>query len=236
MCTVTFIPKSQNGFILTSNRDEAPGRATFPPNFYIEDGIRLLYPRDAVANGTWIGISEKKRAISLMNGGFEPHKRQSYYRKSRGIVVKEFLVVQNLDTLLSTYNFLDIEPFTAVIVDWLEEINLTTLVWDGNEIHKVKEPITSKIWSSSPLYPRDIRLKREQWFSEFLIENENPTNEKILHFHKNAGEGNPDTNLIMDRGFVRTKSITQIIKDAGLKMRYEDLQSGESCISLFQDL
>ncbi len=34
MCTVTFIPESVSGFILTSNRDEAPNRSTVPPKIY----------------------------------------------------------------------------------------------------------------------------------------------------------------------------------------------------------
>ena len=91
MCTVTFISKSDSDFILTSNRDEAPGRDTFPPEIYLEEGVRLLYPKDAVASGTWIGVSERKRAITLMNGGFVAHDRKSFYRKSRGVVVKDFL-------------------------------------------------------------------------------------------------------------------------------------------------
>lgn len=33
MCTVTFYP-TQNGFVLTSSRDEQKQRATFPPQFY----------------------------------------------------------------------------------------------------------------------------------------------------------------------------------------------------------
>ena len=56
MCTITFIPKSNNDFILTSNRDEAPGRETFPPEIYEEEGVKLLYPKDALAGGTWIGL------------------------------------------------------------------------------------------------------------------------------------------------------------------------------------
>src|SRR5690554_7226187 len=83
MCTVTFIPKTKGDFILTSNRDEAPGRKTFAPEIYQEEGVQLMYPKDAVAGGTWIGLSGKKRAVSLMNGGFVSHIRKPYYRKSR---------------------------------------------------------------------------------------------------------------------------------------------------------
>lgn len=234
MCTVTFIPKPNNGFILTSNRDEAPGRDTLTPKIYREEDVLLLYPKDAVAGGTWIGISERKRAVSLMNGGFKAHKRKSHYRKSRGVVVKDFLITEDLNSLLAEYNFIGIEPFTAVVVEWIKEIELFTLVWDGEKLHSIKEPLVPKIWSSSPLYPENLKLKREKWFSGFLTENENVLYEEILHFHKTAGEGNRESDLIIDRGFVKTKSITQIVKKGdGVEMSYEDLQTGGLSKSVF---
>ena len=234
MCTVSFISKSNSDFIFTSNRDEAPGRDTFPPKIYEEEGVRLLYPKDAVAGGTWIGVSERKRAVSLMNGGFVPHKRKSYYRRSRGLVVKDFLVSEDLRSELTAYDFQEIEPFTAVVVEWIKEIELFTLVWDGETLHIIKEPLVPKIWSSSPLYPKNSRSKREQWFSGFLSGMGNVLSEDILRFHKTAGEGDPKTNLIMDRGFVKTKSITQIIKTGGVvEMHYEDLQTGMASQSVF---
>jgi len=55
-----------------------------------------------------------------------------------------------------------------------------------------------------------------------------PSEEELLKFHKTAGEDDLNSNLIMDRGFVKTKSITQISKKEGIiKMCYEDLQSGK---------
>src|SRR5690554_1374669 len=235
MCTVTFIPKPNNGFILTSNRDEAPGRDTLTPKIYREEDVLLLYPKDAVAGGTWIGISEKKRAVSLMNGGFKAHIRKSHYRKSRGIVVKDFLIADDLTSLLTSYNFDGIEPFTAVVVEWTNNVELFTLVWDGENLHTIKEANVPKIWSSSPLYPETIKLEREQWFSVFLSENENVLSKEILRFHKTAGEGNLENGLIMDRGFVKTKSITQIVKNGDrLEMRYEDFQLEEPSTLVFE--
>jgi len=45
-------------------------------------------------------------------------------------------------------------------------------------------------------------------------------------FHKTAGDTNLESRLVMDRGFVKTKSITQVVYNDNneLKMRYEDLQ------------
>ncbi|PHR14903.1 MAG: hypothetical protein COA40_01670 [Aequorivita sp.] len=227
MCTITFIPKSNTDFILTSNRDEAPGRETFPPKIYEEDGVKLLYPKDAVAGGTWIGVSGKKRIICLMNGGFVAHERKPFYAKSRGVVVKDFLKTDDFQKEIEAYDFNDIEPFTAVLVSWISEIQLFQLVWDGIEYHFSQRPLAPTIWSSSPLYPLALKNKREMWFSDFILKSGIPTKNKILHFHKNGGEGDKSSDLIIDRGFIKTKSITQISKQNEIvEMRYEDLQTG----------
>ena len=95
MCTVTFIAKGNDDFILTSNRDELPERSTLSLQEYTEDNVKLIYPKDKVAGGTWIGLSEKNRLINLLNGAFEPHKRKSTYKMSRGVVVKKLLVAED---------------------------------------------------------------------------------------------------------------------------------------------
>ncbi|MFD2433530.1 NRDE family protein [Mesonia maritima] len=83
MCTITFIPllKEEKGFVVTSNRDESANRKTLPPKVVEEKGVKLLYPKDEVAGGTWIGASGKKRLICLMNGAFKPHQRKSLTRQ-----------------------------------------------------------------------------------------------------------------------------------------------------------
>lgn len=228
MCTITFVPKPNNDFILTSNRDEAPGRETFPPKIYEEEGVQLLYPKDAVASGTWIGASERKRIVCLMNGGFVAHVRKPFYRKSRGLVVKDLLKTEDLKKEIENYDFTDIEPFTAILVEWKTELKLFQLVWDGTDYHFSEKPLAPHIWSSSPLYSENLKNKREQWFSMFLLQTVKPNGKELFHFHKTAGEGDLNSNLIMDRGFVKTKSITQIRKDkAAIVMRYEDLQKQE---------
>lgn len=91
MCTVTYLPLGNNNFILTSNRDETPLRKTVLPKEYLENGVELTYPKDLLAGGTWIGLSEKKRLVCLLNGGFETHERKTPYKMSRGVLVKKIL-------------------------------------------------------------------------------------------------------------------------------------------------
>ena len=231
MCTITFLPQSEEAFILTSNRDEAPARKTLPPAVYTESGVELLYPKDAVAGGTWIGSSEKKRVVSIMNGGFIAHKRKKSYRKSRGLVVKDLLIADDVVVEINNYNFENIEPFTVIIVDWNQKLRLFQLVWDGKKTHFSLQKIQPAIWSSSPLYPSALKARREQWFLKFLDQYPEPGLKQILQFHKNGGEGDPFSNLVMDRGFVKTKSITQVIKNNnGIEMQYIDLETNEMVI------
>ena len=223
MCTVTIIPKGENNFILTSNRDEAPNRISLAPDFYTVEGVNLLFPKDEVAGGTWIGVSDKNRMVCVLNGAFVSHERQSKYRLSRGVVAKDFMIADAIEKTLETYNLIDIEPFILVVVDWNISLAFYELVWDGTEKHITKLPNAPKIWSSSTLYSKGMKAERLQWFNAFKIENELNTS-SLLEFHKTAGNDNMNYGVVMDLGFVKTTSITQVDKVGDVvNMRFESL-------------
>jgi uncharacterized protein with NRDE domain len=223
MCTVTIIPKGKNDFVLTSNRDEAPNRISLAPEVYVINGTKLLFPKDKLSGGTWIGISEKNRLVCVLNGGFELHKRKASYRLSRGVVAKDFLVSENIIDTVNAYNLDNIEPFTMVIADWNMSLKFYELVWDGNKKIFSELSLEPKIWSSSTLYNQTMKTERKQWFETF--KNECVLNSQtLLQFHKTTGKNNVDYGVVMDRGFVKTTSITQVEKTGdSIKMIYENL-------------
>lgn len=223
MCTVTFIPKRNNNFILTTNRDEAPSRKSLPPDFYDVDGVRALFPKDRVSGGTWIGISDKSRLICILNGGSIRHVRKSHYRKSRGLVAKEFLACDSVSALIKNYDFSGIEPFTMILVEWSEGLNLVEFILneDHHECHQL--PLVPKIWSSTTLYTESMIRERQKWFDHFVSQHQLNA-EGLLNFHKNSGKGNLDFGVVMDRGFVKTTSRTQVEKMFEVvDMRYKNL-------------
>jgi len=227
MCTVTYIPKKNNTFILTSNRDEASGRTTLAPDFYDVDGTKMLFPKDAVAGGTWIGVSEKSRMICLLNGGFENHERQERYAMSRGIVVKELLKATDLSKAIEDFKYEGIEPFTIVAIDWSSDLKATELVWDGSKAHITVLANEPKIWSSSTLYDATMKEKRRNWFTTFE-ESTDWSKESLFDFHTKAGEGDPNIDLQMNRGLLKTVSVTQVEKEGDTcVMTYNDLQKEE---------
>ena len=231
MCTVTYLPLGNDNFILTSNRDETPLRNTIPPQEYIEKGVALTYPKDELAGGTWIGLSAEKRLVCLLNGGFEIHQRKGFYKMSRGIMVKNILSATDSLAFINAFNFIDIEPFTLVLVVWETQLEAFELVWDGTKKHFNKLPQEPRIWSSSTLYTQEMKEVRKEWFAEFLKENTEFTQEEIVKFHKIETLGTPETSLKMKRSFVETVSITSIIKTASaIKMKYIDFVSRSKAV------
>lgn len=223
MCTVTYLPLKNEGFILTSNRDESPMRKTIPPQKYIENGVELIYPKDELAGGTWIGTSKKQRLVCLLNGGFEKHQRNSYYRMSRGVVVKNILSVDQPVDYIEGFDFDNIEPFTLILVDWSNGLSAYELVWDGERKHFQQLPQEPKIWSSSTLYTAEMKSERHAWFQDWLKEHQEFYQQEIVKFHQSTDKGTEGTTLKMKRPFVETVSVTSVIKKDETRLQYKDL-------------
>lgn len=227
MCTVTYLPQGQDGFIFTSNRDEAPHRS---PQFISRvevAGQELAYPRDESAGGAWIAMSGSGRLACILNGAFEKHERRPPYRRSRGLMALDFFEFPSAGAFIHEYAFHGMEPFTMLIY---EKGSLLELRWDEQQQHiRTLDTAQPYIWSSAPLYPRDIREKREQWFSGWLDENPGFGQDDILRFHHTAGEGDPWNDVVMNRdNIVRTVSVTSILKTGHwMEMKYHDLLSGQ---------
>lgn len=228
MCTVTYLPIGNNQFILTSNRDESPMRKTIAPKKYDEQGVALVYPKDELAGGTWIGLSEKNRLVCLLNGGFEIHERKGPYAMSRGLIVRKILSAENSVTCIENFIFDNIEPFTLVLVDWKNSLATYELVWDGVTKHFTELAQAPKIWSSSTLYTSEMKASRRSWFADWLSENKTFQQQEIINFQTSTNKGTPETSLKMKRNFVETVSITSVKKEEDICLIYNDLLKGKT--------
>lgn len=222
MCTLTYIPLN-NGYIFTHNRDERMDR---PTSRDIQQKVlkdqTVFYPKDLEANGSWIAYSDKNVAACLLNGGDRSYKRKSSYRKSRGLVVLESFEYGSPKEFYDNYDFSDIETFTLIIKSG---DSLSAIVQDEDgTAFKELNPKRPGIWSSTTLYTKSVRDKREQWFANWLKADPDFAPDAIKSFHQSAGEGDGENDLVMSRwGILKTVSISQIAnfsKDS--KMRYWD--------------
>ncbi|WP_224484553.1 NRDE family protein [Robertkochia aurantiaca] len=205
MCTVSYIPVG-NGYIFTSNRDEAPGRKTLEPRYRkLDNGHSFYGPVDGEKMGSWIAKDDRGRLVCLLNGGFEFHKHDPPYRRSRGLILTDALSHEDFVSFIQEVELQGVEPFTLILLDEL----LQVLVWDGENRHHIfLDKNRPHLWSSATLYSSAEHQKKLSRFERFL-ESEDITAETVLDLHGL----NQVNNFILDLGFVKTVSITQVIHD-----------------------
>ena len=239
MCTVSYLPLPNGGFLLTSSRDETTTRpaAVFPA--VKRSGHQPVYfPQDPQSSGTWIAASAR-RTVCLLNGAFESHTPTPSYRHSRGLVVLSLFADISLCEWAKSYNFDNLEPFTLVIIDsknyartGSQQVGkLVEIRWDGSNVYTdYLDPETPRIWSSATLYPQPVRAQRQQWFANWL--RKQPTGaftmESIRAFHKQAGAGDAVNGVLMNRGHgLQTVSLTTVWQHRErTSMYYEDFLTG----------
>jgi hypothetical protein len=223
MCTVTYIPQTDGNFILSSNRDENAARSPQNLTQTTERGVRLIFPRDTAAGGTWIVASEDCRVVCLLNGAFVKHHHQPPYKRSRGTMVLDFFSFHTAPAFFERYDFEGMEPFTLIVVD---KGALYELKWDEQQAHvRYLDAAGRFIWSSVTLYPPEIQEKRNGWFKDWLDGRQDFGLEAIQHFHRTGGEGDTWNGFIMNRhNRVQTVSLTNVVKKTDtIEMIYNDL-------------
>jgi uncharacterized protein with NRDE domain len=230
MCTVSFIPVG-NKFYITSNRDEKLTRKTaLAPAVHEYDGVKILFPKDADAGGTWIAVKENGDAAVILNGAFISHVPDLPYRRSRGLILLDLLAHEKPAAAFSKIGLDEIEPFTVIVY---ENKSLFEFRWDGNEKYgKRLSNHQSYIWSSATLYDGLTVKKREQWFKDFLLKNNIPSQQTIMNFHRFTGDGDAANDLLMSRdGLYNTVSITSIeLNETKTKMQYLDIRQNKASL------
>ena len=228
MCTVSYIPLSEN-IIITSNRDEQHGRppAMVPAVYSLSTG-KLLFPKDVHAGGTWFAVHENRQAIVLLNGAKERHESSGPYRMSRGLVLLDMVDHPAPMERFSEINLDRIEPFTAIV--W-SDTKLFECRWDGSgKESRQMDSTIPHIWSSATLYDEKASAKRRQWFSQWLGENPAPSQDDVLDFHHYNGHGDHHDGILMNRnGLVYTVSVSSIQLSASTAIfKYLDVQNHRS--------
>ncbi len=229
MCTLTYIPKPDGSYLLTSNRDETPLRAATGLERQRIGEREILFPKDAGAGGTWLALSSSGQAVCLINGAYKRHRRKPPYRRSRGLMVLDFFEYDETPEFIDDYPFLGMEPFTMVVRD---QDQLWDLRWNGQKLHvHTKDPRQYAIWASPVLYDLTYRKKRQHWLADWLEQRPQPTRGSMLHFHLKAGEGDPHNDLVMNRhNLVRTVSIASVVNDGNrFDLSYLDLLKHKDC-------
>ncbi|MBP9739897.1 MAG: NRDE family protein [Chitinophagaceae bacterium] len=222
MCTVSFIP-TNNGAIITSNRDEKSLRQTaLPPQKFKYEDRQLHYPIDGNSNGTWFIVSNDGTVGVLLNGANKPHIVKEKYSMSRGTILPTIFKQKNVIHALQNFNLTGVENCTILIY---QHKKLVEFKWNGEELF-IQELNTQAphIYSSVTLYNKEMIVQREHWFNEWLLQNVQPSQENIIHFHSSAGNGNKEFGLQMNRNnTMLTVSVTSaLIEENTATLYYND--------------
>lgn len=232
MCVLTYVPVAENGFIVTSNRDENIARPKAKPPKKIKiNGIEVFCPVDPISKGTWIATSTCYTMV-LLNGGYKKHEVKPSYRQSRGQVILEFTKWNDPETFLNNFDFNGMEPFTLVLFKNENRQEITEIKWCSGEkyiTHLSGElPL---IWSSATLYDQQAMDKRQSWFMDHLSKNlMEISSEIILDFHNTGGKQDLENSIKLKRkNGIETVCITQIeIYPTAKFLFYNDLENNTS--------
>jgi succinate dehydrogenase flavin-adding protein (antitoxin of CptAB toxin-antitoxin module) len=236
MCTVSFVC-SNDKIIITSNRDEKVIRpSAIPPQNYTINGKDIFFPKDPKAGGTWFAADTEGTVLVLLNGADEKHQVQLPYRKSRGLIVLDIISSPSPKYFWDELDLDNIEPFTLVL---FQDKQLFQLRWNGNQKATVSLDTTKKhIWSSSTLYPKEIRENRSKWFYTFLDVNPEISETEMLHFHRYTEEKNQENGLVINRNEeMKTLSITQsVIENGNVTILHCDLITEQDFTTSFSTI
>ncbi len=234
MCTLSFV-FSNGKAIITHNRDEKTARLpAIAPRKYTVNNTTVFFPKDQEAGGTWFAVAENGTVAVLLNGADQKHIQKPNYRKSRGIIVLDIISSNSPIDFWTIINLENIEPFTLIV---FQNNKLYQLRWNEVEKSTINLDVNLKhIWSSSTLYPKDIREKRAQWFDDFVTNKEIITATDLYNFHQNTEIDNTENGLVINRNDkLKTLSITQVVIEKNeVSMFYFDLIEDKKDVTNFQ--
>lgn len=232
MCTVSFV-RAHDQVIITSNRDEQSIRPALVPQTYMVNQKKLCFPKDPKAGGTWFAIDENANVLVLLNGAAEKHQWNPPYRRSRGLIALDLLGSDSAIATWNTINLDQIEPHTMVLY---QDQKLYQLRWNGTEKETTElDADQNYIWSSSPLYSREIRQARAQWFAQFLDTKPEVSAEEMFQFHRYTENHDAQNGLIINRNnALQTLSITQaVVAQNKIALHHHDLQQQKDFYNTF---
>lgn len=208
MCILSIV-KSDQGIIITSNRDEQRSRKNSLAPEIINLGERkAIIARDAQAQGTWLLTDNHGRTAILLNGAFESHTPAPPYRESRGIILMHLFQEHNFKSAFLFYNLENIEPFQIIYLD--TEIAFQC-VWDGNQKHLFAIDLsTPQVYFSPTLYTREQQEEKRNHFFKTLAEIGSINSNELLEIHSNQNIHSSELNFFMSREHQTTKSISQV--------------------------
>ena len=218
MCILSYAP-TNDGFVMTFNRDEVYNRVTKPPKQYTIDNQKLIFPKDTKFGGSWIGINVSKSVVGcILNAKGRSPKIPS---NSRGNIFIDQLVQCKAN--LNENELLGVAPFTLLFF-YLQTQVIKQYHWNGLDLKKQHHTLSTPfIFCSSSLYD-DVIIKKLKAEFNSLIASKSGIETTVSSFHKKYFFYKNHPIYLKRSSDIQTVSMTTILKNKnGLRLNYTDL-------------
>lgn len=218
MCILSYAP-TNDGFVLTFNRDEVYNRVAKPPEQYIVDNQKLIFPKDTKSGGSWIGVNVTKSVVGcILNAKGRSPKIPSNSRGNCFI----YQLIQGKANLYEN-ELHDIAPFTLLSFCLHTQV-ITQNHWDGLHLKRNKRIMSTPfILCSNSLYENAIKKKLKAEFNS-LIANKSEIETRTSTFHKKYFFYKNHPIYLKRNNNIQTVSMTTILKNKnGLRLNYTNL-------------
>ncbi len=235
MCTLALAWRVDRRFpvVVAANRDERLGRAA--EGWAIRagpDGGRYAAPRDLLAGGTWIGVSERGVLAAITNY----HAPASWYpdrtRRSRGELVPFALGAPDAASARAAASALDAHgwnPFHLVVADAHEAF----LWWYDGETSAV-EPLSPGLHVVTESSPHGDGPRGDLVRARWPVDPSIPRLHELLAVHAPAAADRTATCIHMDPAYgTRSSAILRLAPDLAASELY--VTDARPCLAPHED-
>ena len=242
MCTVTFFPKNDNSWLLSTNRDEMKSRPkALPPSVFQAGNLHYLAPVDAKAGGTWVGMNSSGLCLTLINNyqGENPMLNHRDEAVSRGLIIPELMEFTRMDDVHAAMRKLRVAAYNPFKLIGIQSgpLEIREWSWDGHNFLSDTLPVQPHIWVSTGKDYDGVFRNRKAVFDTFLKNHPQPGTEEVRKLHASRYPEPGAYSIAMELDLVSTVSNTMAISDKGSQsMLYHDGIPRESGIWVAAEL
>jgi len=228
MCTISILRNLEGSILLTANRDELRTRDELGLKQDQRNTVQRIFPVDAQANGTWLGVNNYGVVAAILNFYEVPYQGAL----SRGLIIPSLLEFECLHDARGWLNeSLELSEYSSFTLLLMNREEVYRYRWDGVTLQEQVLDFTKQYFhsshksgsaksnfssgfleSSSSVDLHNTLSHRHRLFQKWQ---EQGGNEKsILGFHLARDENNSSPSVCMARKLSHTKSISQIHLEA----------------------
>jgi hypothetical protein len=239
MCTLSLVRPNVSTLSVVMNRDEDPNRPTRPPAAHaLPGGLIAIFPQDARASGTWIGVNSAGLIACIMNASGPPGYTRPRNALSRGEIVPKLLACDSLSLALRTLESLEFSKyplFRVVLADVKSAVTFASAPASTPQGPATLLSNSPLAFASSGLGDSIVQGPRLALFAAMMRDlSGGPALEDAqAAFHRHRWSDQPHVSVVMSREHARTVSRTSIVlTPAAADLVTEDLREDGTTASI----